>query len=56
MFGKHTTDSAVTMSRCHKLTVRCHTTLPVHLDGEVVMRDVSELEVEMQAGRLEIIV
>jgi len=56
LFGKHTTDKAITMSRCHQLQIDCPTGMPVHLDGEVITPKANRVEVNIQPGRLEVIV
>jgi diacylglycerol kinase family enzyme len=56
MVGSHTKARDWRMFRCRKLTVACHGTIPVHLDGEVVMADAQKVEISIQPGRLEIIV
>jgi diacylglycerol kinase (ATP) len=56
MVGSHTSAAEWTSFRCRKLTVSCRGTIPVHLDGEVVMADAQKIEVTLQPSRLEIIV
>ena len=56
LFGKHTTDPAITMARCRTLSLRSAAGVPIHLDGEVVMKNAREIDVELQPKRLEIIV
>lgn len=56
LFGKHIGDPAVTMLRCHRLNLACSTGAPVHLDGEVVAPNATSVAIELQPGRLEVIV
>ena len=56
MKGSHRDEPVVMLTRCRRLHFRCTETMPVHLDGEVVMRDMQEAQVEIHAGRLEVIV
>jgi diacylglycerol kinase (ATP) len=56
LFGKHVGDPAVTIVRCRKLHVSCQETLPVQLDGEVVVEDALEIEIVAQRQRLEVVV
>ena len=56
LMGKHTTDAAVTMLRCHRLQLTCDEGLPVHLDGEVIAKQANRIEICIQPGRLEVIV
>jgi YegS/Rv2252/BmrU family lipid kinase len=54
--GAHRGDPALELTRCRRLHFHCTETLPVHLDGEVVMRDLCRAEVEVQPRRLEVII
>jgi diacylglycerol kinase family enzyme len=54
--GAHRNDPALELTRCRRLRLHCAETLPAHLDGEVVLRDVQQAEVEVQPGRLEVVV
>jgi YegS/Rv2252/BmrU family lipid kinase len=54
--GKHTSDPAMTMLRCHKLQIEVAEPLPMHVDGEVVARTAERIEVSVQPGRLMVIV
>jgi YegS/Rv2252/BmrU family lipid kinase len=56
LFGKHVTDPAMTMLRCRTLYMDVHGHLPVHVDGEVVARQATRIEVSVQPGRLAVIV
>ena len=55
LYGKHTSDPAITLDRCRKVSIVCADPVPVHLDGEVVMEDAREITVEVQPQRLEIV-
>jgi YegS/Rv2252/BmrU family lipid kinase len=55
LYGKHTSDSAVTMLRCRTIHARCEEGLPVQLDGEILAQAAHEVRVEVQPLRLEII-
>jgi YegS/Rv2252/BmrU family lipid kinase len=54
--GTHTGDAAITMMRCHQLSVEMAEPLPIHVDGEVVTRHASRVEVTLQPGRLVVLV
>ena len=56
LFGKHTSDQAITLSRCRQLQIDCPEGMPVHLDGEVITAKANRVEINIQAGRLEVIV
>ncbi len=56
LFGKHIGDPAVTMVRCRRLNLACSAGTPVHLDGEVVAPNATSVAIELQPGRLEVIV
>jgi YegS/Rv2252/BmrU family lipid kinase len=53
--GAHRNEPAIELSRCRQLRMHCVQGLPVHLDGEVVLRDVQQAEVVVQPGRLEVV-
>ena len=55
LFGKHVTDPTITMLRIRHLYLRCAAGLPVQLDGEVVARTVTELDVNVEPKRLALI-
>lgn len=54
--GTHRGDPALELTRCTRLRLACPSTLPVHVDGEVVMRALERAEVEVQPGRLAVVV
>lgn len=54
--GAHRNEPVIELTRCRRLWFHCAERVPTHLDGEVVMEDVQDAEVEIQPGRLEIIV
>ncbi|RIK53323.1 MAG: diacylglycerol kinase [Chloroflexi bacterium] len=54
--GAHRDEPVIELTRCRRLWFHCAEGVPVHLDGEVVMADVQTAEVEIQPGRLEIVV
>lgn len=56
LFGKHTNDPAVEMMTCRRAHITCHDPVPMHLDGEVVSRAVTEVELHVEPGRLRVIV
>ncbi|MFN8488203.1 MAG: diacylglycerol kinase family protein [Caldilineaceae bacterium] len=56
LLGKHTSDKAITMSRCRALQITCPTGLPVQLDGEVVAQQADQVEIRIHPKRLEVIV
>jgi diacylglycerol kinase (ATP) len=56
IFGKHTTDPAVTMLRCRTLQVKTDRPAPVHVDGEVLTAEAEQIEIAVEPGRLEVIV
>lgn len=53
--GKHVSHPAVTMLRCHQLTLDVAEPLPVHVDGEVVTSNARRIEVDIEPGRLWVI-
>ncbi|RIK38303.1 MAG: diacylglycerol kinase [Chloroflexi bacterium] len=56
IFGKHTSDPAVTMVRCRTLQVKTDSPAPVHVDGEVLTAEAEWIEVSIEPARLEVIV
>jgi YegS/Rv2252/BmrU family lipid kinase len=54
--GSHRNDPRILFTRCVEVKVKSARPVPVHLDGEVVMDDVSEADVEIFPRRLEIVV
>jgi len=54
--GQHVSDPAWTPIRCHRLTVDLAEPLPVHTDGEVVTTTARYVEINLQPGRLAVIV
>lgn len=56
IFGKHTSDPAVTMVRCRTLQVKANSPAPVHVDGEVLTAAAERVEIAVEPGRLEVIV
>jgi YegS/Rv2252/BmrU family lipid kinase len=54
--GAHRNDPTIFFDRCLEVKVSSTRPVPVHLDGEVVMDDVSSAHVEILPRRLEIIV
>jgi diacylglycerol kinase (ATP) len=56
LVGKHTGARSVRMLRCRQIRACSVSPLPVHMDGEVVMRDALEAEAVVVPGHLEIIV
>lgn len=54
--GAHRNEPVIELTRCRRLWFYCAETVPVHMDGEVVMEDVQTAEVEMLPRRLEIVV
>ncbi len=56
LFGKHVSDSAWNMRRCHHVHITCPDGVPVQLDGEVVAHQASEVSITVHAGRLAVIV
>lgn len=54
--GAHRNDPTIHFDRCKEITVRSLRPVPVHLDGEVVMDDVSVAHIEIFPRRLEIVV
>ncbi len=56
LFGKHLGHPAVTEARCSRLHVRCAAGLTVHMDGEIISEAAKEIEVQVEPGRLEVIV
>ena len=54
--GAHRTDPSILFDRCLEIKVDSARPVPVHLDGEVVMDDVSAAHVEIFHKRLEIVV
>jgi diacylglycerol kinase family enzyme len=54
--GAHRNDPTIFFDRCVEVKVSSTRPVPVHLDGEVVMDDVSSAHVEILPRRLEIIV
>jgi YegS/Rv2252/BmrU family lipid kinase len=54
--GAHRDEPVIELTRCRRLRFTCAETMPVHLDGEVVMPDVQQAEVVIQPRRLEIVV
>ena len=53
--GAHRNDPAIELTRCRRLEMICPETLPVHLDGEVVMHDVQKASIDLLPSRLEIV-
>ncbi len=53
--GAHRNDPAIELHRCRRLELNCPETLPVHLDGEVVMHDVQRARIDILPSRLEIV-
>ena len=56
LYGKHTTDSAITMLRVSAISVHCPAGVPIQLDGEVVARDARRIDVQVMAERLHLLV
>lgn len=56
LLGKHTSDKAITMSRCRQLQITCPEGLPVQLDGEVVTKHAEQVEIRILPKRLEVVV
>lgn len=56
LFGKHVSDSAWNMHRCHHVHITCPGGVPVQLDGEVVAHEAFEVSITAHAGRLTVIV
>lgn len=56
IFGKHTSDPAVTMVRCRTLQVKTDSPAPVHVDGEVLTAEAEWIEVSIEPARLEVVV
>jgi diacylglycerol kinase (ATP) len=54
--GAHRNDRTIHFDRCVEVKVSSARPVPVHLDGEVVMEDVSHVHIEILPGRLEIVV
>lgn len=54
--GAHRNEPVIELTRCRRLWFHCAESVPAHLDGEVVMENVQDAEVEIQPRRLEIIV
>jgi diacylglycerol kinase family enzyme len=54
--GAHRNDPTILFDRCLEIQVSSSRPVPVHLDGEVVMDDVSSAHVEILPRRLEIVV
>jgi YegS/Rv2252/BmrU family lipid kinase len=54
--GSHRNDPSIHFDRCLELQVSSARPVPVHLDGEVVMDDVSNAHIEVFHRRLEIVV
>jgi diacylglycerol kinase (ATP) len=55
LLGKHTGAKSVHMLRCRQIVVKSEESLPVHMDGEVVMADAIEAEAVVQPRRLAIL-
>lgn len=56
MRGAHRNEPVIELTRCRRLWYSCAEGVPVHMDGEVVMEDAQRAEVEIQPGRLEIVI
>lgn len=54
--GAHRNEPEFEMGRCRRLWYRCDESVATHLDGEVVMEDVVDAQVEIQPGRLEVVI
>ncbi len=54
--GAHRYDPTILFDRCVQLEVTCAHPVPVHLDGEVVMNDVTTAQIEILPMRLEIVI
>lgn len=54
--GAHRNDRTILFDRCVQLKVTTDHPVPVHLDGEVIMDDVSSAHIEILPCRLEIVV
>jgi YegS/Rv2252/BmrU family lipid kinase len=54
--GAHRHDPTICFDRCVEVKINSTRPVPVHLDGEVVMDDVSNAHVEILPKRLEIVV
>lgn len=52
--GAHIGDPAVTTFRTRRVAIRSTVPLPLHLDGEVVAEEATELDIEILPGALEI--
>ena len=53
--GAHRNDPAIELHRCRRLELHCPETLPIHLDGEVVMHDVQDATIDIMPRRLELV-
>jgi diacylglycerol kinase (ATP) len=56
LYGKHTKDPIVTMFRCRRLSITAAAPMPVHVDGEVISPTAEWVEVDLQPGRLQLVV
>ncbi|MBI2844910.1 MAG: diacylglycerol kinase family lipid kinase [Chloroflexi bacterium] len=54
--GTHIDKEPVTMARARRVVIESEDPLPVHADGEIVATAAHRLEMELQAGRLQVIV
>lgn len=51
----HRHDPAIEFARAAQIRFACDSTVPVHLDGEVVMSDAKRAEIELLPGGLEVV-
>lgn len=56
MRAAHRNDPAIEFSRARRLRYSCASTVPVHVDGEVVMSNAHTIEIELLPGALEVLV
>jgi diacylglycerol kinase (ATP) len=54
--GTHTNHPKVMIRQCSKIGIACTAPLPVHADGELLTANADALDIEVQPGRLEVIV
>jgi len=53
--GNHTDDPHVTMSHCRKIGVTSQVGLPIHIDGEVITSDATQIDISILPQRLKIV-
>lgn len=56
MLAAHRNDPSIEFARSRHITFSCTATVPVHLDGEVIMSDVRQADIELLPGRLEVLI